>query len=252
MSEMIAAVVGLFTGGLLNVLVDRLPPHEHVEGAGQLGGKPRQLEWWEYLPLASTAGAMMLRRSPVENNRLRYLAVDLITASLFFLAWHRFGEEPLVAVAVCVFSAAPVALAFIDLETQFLPDRLVLPLLVVALAFSPFWPGREWWQGIAGAGVGYAVFYPLAWIGDRLDRDIMGWGDVKLSAAMGAMLGIPFLLIGLYIGIIAGGFVGAIVYSARMFGFRRTLIPYGPYLVLGGIVALYYGRTIIDWFLGQA
>ncbi len=79
----------------------------------------------------------------------------------------------------------------------------------------------------------------------------MGWGDVKLSAALGAILGLAPLFLGLYIGVLIGGFVALIVYAARMFGFNRILIPYGPYLVAGGIVSMFYFRTIADWITTQ-
>jgi prepilin signal peptidase PulO-like enzyme (type II secretory pathway) len=75
----------------------------------------------------------------------------------------------------------------------------------------------------------------------------MGWSDVKLSAALGAILGLAPLLLGLYLGVLIGGFIAIIVYSARWFGFNRVLIPYGPYLVAGGIVSMLYFRTMPDW-----
>jgi len=150
-----------------------------------------------------------------------------------------------------VFIAALIALASIDFETTYLPDTLVLPLLIVAIVVSFTVPDREWWQGLAGAAAGYAVFYPFAWIGDRLNRPIMGWGDVKLAAALGAILGLAPLGLGLYIGVIIGGAVAIVVYAARMFGINRILIPYGPYLVAGGIISMLYFRSIADWISGQ-
>ena len=333
MTELLAALLGLFTGGVLNVLIDRLPlramasergglslpspdaphaghpvppepaqaqpaggrhpypgparaetagghhphpdrspdavgterrdlytvpsahnpPDSHAPAPSPLDGQEataRPLAWWEWLPLASLYSAAREQRSPFAW-RARYPAVELLTAGLFGLAWLRFDGEPFTLAAVMLFTAALIALAFMDLETTYLPDLLVLPALAVALVLSPFWPEREWWQGFAGAALGYGVFYPLAWIGDRLDRDVMGWGDVKLAAALGAMLGVPLLLLGLYLGVLAGGLVGIAVYVARLVGVRRALIPYGPFLVMGGLASLYYGRALLDWFAGQ-
>ena len=150
-----------------------------------------------------------------------------------------------------MFVSTLVTLAFIDFETTFLPDKLVLPLMAVAIAVSFFIPDREWWQGLAGAAVGYAAFYPFAWIGDRLNRPVMGWGDVKLTAAIGAILGLAPLGLGLYLGVLIGGAVAIVVYAGRLFGFNRILIPYGPYLATGGIISILYFRTIADWISGQ-
>ena len=79
----------------------------------------------------------------------------------------------------------------------------------------------------------------------------MGWGDVKLSAALGAMLGLAPLLLGLYMGVLIGGLVAIIIYAARLFGFNRILIPYGPYLIAGGIVSMLYFRSMADWIATQ-
>ena len=98
---------------------------------------------------------------------------------------------------------------------------------------------------------GYAGFYPFAWIGDRLNRPVMGWGDVKLAAALGAILGLSPLGLDLYIGVIIGGTVSIVVYVARLFGFNRILVPYGPYLVASGIISILYFRSIADWIFGQ-
>jgi leader peptidase (prepilin peptidase)/N-methyltransferase len=79
----------------------------------------------------------------------------------------------------------------------------------------------------------------------------MGWGDVKLAAALGAILGLAPLGLGLYLGVLVGGAVAIVVYAGRLFGFNRILIPYGPYLVTGGIVSILYFRSIADWISTQ-
>lgn len=245
------AILGLFVGGLLNAVVDRSPPHDYVDGVIGGGARPRQIKIWEWLPVLSAIGAAKSPRVPFPNFWIRYPVVELSTAALFGLAWYRLAD-PLWLVAVSlVFISTLIALAFIDFETTFLPDVLVLPLLAVAIVVSFFVPDREWWQGLAGAGVGYAVFYPFAWIGDRLNRPVMGWGDVKLTAALGAVLGLAPLALALYLGVLIGGAVAIVVYAGRLFGFNRVLIPYGPYLVIGGIISMLYFRSIADWISGQ-
>jgi len=245
------ALLGLFIGGVLNVIVDRTPPHDFVDGVTAQGARPRPIKYWEWLPILSAYGAIKRTRVPYPNHWTRYPLVELSSAALFGLAWYRISDPTWLMFVWLVLIAVLIALAFIDFETTYLPDVLVVPVLVVGLLASFFIPDREWWQGLAGAGVGYAVFYPFAWVGDRLNRPIMGWGDVKLSAALGAILGLAPLLLGLYIGVLIGGFVALIVYSARIFGFNRILIPYGPYLVAGGIVSMLYFRTIADWIETQ-
>ncbi len=85
----------------------------------------------------------------------------------------------------------------------------------------------------------------------RLDRPLMGGGDAYLAAALGAILGLKMLLLGLYIGVLAGGLVAIVIYAARLLGHRQQVMAYGPYLAFGGLVAMYYGASIIDWVDGR-
>ena len=135
----------------------------------------------------------------------------------------------------------------IDLETQFLPDRLVLPAAVAALGASPFWAHLDPWDGVTGAAVGFATFFPFAWLGDRLGREMMGWGDIKFGLLLGAVLGLQMVLLGFYLGVLLGGGAALAVLIARSGVERPRVLPFGTFLALGGLTALYFGRTIIDW-----
>jgi len=251
------AVLGLFVGGLANVAIDRLAPLTDEDFAAldsAQGGRRRRrtnlprervraLAWWEFLPFASYAGAARRPRIAWPHGRVRYPAVELVIAGLFAASWLRFEGDPFAIAVSAAFAAVLVSLAFIDVETQYLPDTLVLPAGVAALALSPFWEHLAWWEGLAGAGAGFAVFFPIVWLSHRLDREWMGFGDVKLLAAMGALLGWQMVLLGIYFGVLAGGLAAIVLYVSG----RRGVIPFGPYLILGGLIALYYGRDVLDW-----
>ena len=254
------AVLGLLVGGMANFAIDRLPPLSEEEwtalergsgrrrrnGTGGSRERFRALAWWEFLPFASYASVVRRPRVLWPHTRLRYPAVELVIAGLFAASWMRFEGDPFGIVVSAAFAAVLVSLAFIDVETQYLPDTLVLPALVAALATSPFWAHLEWWEGLAGAGVGFAVFYPIVWLSHRLDREWMGFGDIKLLAAMGALLGWQMVLLGIYFGILVGGLAGIVLYV----GGRRGVIAFGPFLILGGLIALYYGQSVLDWMAG--
>ena len=249
--EWLLAVIGLFSGGVLNVVADRVPPLDPEWDGPFISDSPRGLQWWEWLPIASWVSAHRQPRMRIRNRALRYPLLEGAVAVASWLAWVRFGDSPLIAVAVAVFAAVLLTLAAIDFETKYLPFRVVIPLAVAALAFAPFWPDLQPWHPFAGAALGFAIFFPIYWLGERIGRPLMGGGDAYLAAALGAILGMQMLLLGLYIGIIAGGIAGIAVYASRAFGVRQRVIAYGPYLALGGLVALYYGRTIVDWFTAQ-
>jgi len=244
------ALLGLFVGAIVNVLVDRLPPYDYVDGV-PAGARPRNLASWEYLPFASLVGARRSQRVPHRAFSVRYPLVELSTAFLFGFAWYRIEDPIWILVLTLVVIPILLALTFTDFETTFLPDKLVFPLAGLFLATSFFIPEREWWEGLAGGVVGFAIFFPLAWLGDRLNRPLMGMGDVKLSGALGLWLGLTPLLLALYLGVLLGGAVALVVYAARLFGFDRVLIPYGPYLVAGALVSWFYHESIFDWISTQ-
>lgn len=214
--------LGLLVGGLSNLAIERTPPVEGLIPPSFRNGVPLRVQ-------------------------LRRVVVAAIAALLFGLAWSRFGDSPAEFVAVAVFGTVFLVLAFVDLETLYLPDVIIYPAFIVAIIVLPFRSDLAIWEGIVGAAVGLAVFFPFAWIGDRIGRDVMGWGDVKFTALLGAVLGVQLLLVGLYLGVLIGGVVGIAALLARGFGAQRTLIPYGPSLAVGGLIALYAGKAITDW-----
>ncbi len=243
-----SALAGLFLGPLLNYLIDYLPPvDEDARRSPTCAGRTHLISMRMLVPVLGYVSAR--GRCPVcgEPLSLRRPLVELALAGLFALSWQRFEADTFQFAAVCAFALVLLALAVMDLETQFLPDRLVFPGIVAALAASPFWPGLNPWDGAAGAAAGFVVFYPLAWYGDRTGREIMGWGDIKFSALLGAVLGLQMLILGLYLGVLLGGLAALAVVLVRSRGSRPRVLPYGTFLALGGLAALYYGRTIIDW-----
>ncbi len=254
MTELIFASLGLLTGGVLNVIADRVPPLDPEADGPFLTSHPRRLAWWEWLPVLSSLGALRARRMVIANNRLRYPLLEAATAAAFVLA----GAGPIAAATpasppgvwqaavVCAFSAALLTLAAVDMETKYLPYRLSIPALVLGLAVAPLWPRFDWWEGYVAAAVGFSFFYGIYWLGRRLDRPLMGDGDAFLAAAVGAVLGISLSLLGFYITALLGGVAAFGVVIARAFGYKARVIPYGPYLVAGGLISLFYGRTILD------
>jgi leader peptidase (prepilin peptidase) / N-methyltransferase len=131
-------------------------------------------------------------------------------------------------------------IALVDLQVRRIPNVLVVALLVWALA-QILWLGRPTAVAAAeGMLLAGAIFLFIALIG----RGAMGAGDIKLEAALGALLGFPLILRGLFWGIVAGGVAALVLMLTRRVG-RKEAIAYGPYLALGGWVIL-----MASWGLG--
>jgi len=179
----------------------------------------------------------------------RYPLVELLGGALAgFLAW-RFGYSTQLAFAL-VFGWAMIALAFIDFDTQLLPDDITLPLLWAGLIANTFGTFTDLRSAVLGAVGGYLLLWLVYW-GFKLiaKKEGMGYGDFKLLAALGAWLGwqvLPFVvLVSAGLGAVLGGV--ALWLSKRG---METRIPFGPYLALGGIVGLLAGRQAVIWWIG--
>jgi prepilin signal peptidase PulO-like enzyme (type II secretory pathway) len=137
------------------------------------------------------------------------------------------------------FAALFLALAVTDLERRLLPNRLVYPGLVLALALSWAWPDRGPGQAAAGAFFGLAAL-GVAFV---LMRGGLGAGDVKLAALIGAVVGFPGVAMALAIGAVAGGVVAAFLLLTRL-ARRGQYMPYGPFLIAGALAVLLAGERL--------
>jgi len=185
-------------------------------------------------------------RTPIS---IRYPIVELLTGSLSaFLIWH-FGSG-LLGLSCLIFAYLLIAMTFIDADTQFLPDILTYPLLWCGLLLNTqnaIVPLRD---AVVGAAAGYLVLWLVNFV-FRLIRkmDGMGNGDFKLLAALGAWLGWKMLPIVVLLSAFVGSIVGVslILFANRG---REKAIPFGPYLAGAGMIALFFGNSILSAYLG--
>lgn len=131
-----------------------------------------------------------------------------------------------------------------DLERRLIPNRLVLPFLLLALALSWAWPARGPAAAAAGAAIGFGVLL----VPYLLPGGGLGAGDVKFAALMGAVLGPANVLLALLLGVTAGGVAALLLLAARRS--RRQVMPYGPFLAAGALVALLWGDSLVGGYLG--
>ena len=181
----------------------------------------------------------------------QYPTVEIAGAALAGLAAWQFGPTGW-GVAVIVFSWTLLAAAVIDLKTQLLPDVFTLPLLWLGLLLPILLPDHRvsLTEAVLGAVLGYLALWSVYWLFRLLTgKEGMGFGDFKLLAALGAWLGWQLLPLVILFSALTGSVIGIAMIVALRHD-RRLPIPFGPYLAIAGLVALYLGEPIMNAYLG--
>jgi leader peptidase (prepilin peptidase)/N-methyltransferase len=233
---------GLAIGSFLNVLAARMPLKRSVVHPGSACMScGTEIRWYDNVPLLSYALLRGRCRTCGTGIGLRYPAVELTTALLVAGCVLAFGLTADAAVAA-VFCVSLVAVSATDLEHRIIPNKIVLPAAAVVLAAqTALHPSPEWALGALGAS-GFLFVAALAYPAG------MGMGDVKLALLMGAMLG-RTVGVALMLGMIVALVPGVVLLAKHGQKARKMGIPFGPFLALGSVVALFWGHTLLDAYL---
>jgi leader peptidase (prepilin peptidase) / N-methyltransferase len=164
-----------------------------------------------------------------------------------YVAW-RFGFSTAMFGAL-LFVWAMVALAFIDLDTFYLPDSITLPLLWAGLLFNTGAVFIDLRSAVIGAAAGYIALWSIYWIFKlATGKEGMGYGDFKLLAAIGAWLGWKMLPLVILLSSVVGAVIGIGLVVFARHG-RNVPIPFGPYLAAAGVIALFWGEPLTRQYL---
>lgn len=246
---MIAAflfLAGLLVGSFLTVVAHRVPRGESVVGGrSHCPACGAQIAAYDNVPVLSwlllrgrarCCGATISPRYPLTE-----LALGLLYAANG-LAFH--DDVPQLLLGL-VFVSTLLAVTLTDLERRIIPNKILLTAAVLGVAITAIGdPGSLPERAIAAAAAGglllaAALAYPRG----------MGLGDVKLAATMGLFLGrdvAPAILVAL----VVGSLVGLTMIAREGAAARKRAIPFGPFLALGGLVGLFAGDEMVDWYLG--
>lgn len=267
-----SVILGLMIGSFLNVVIHRLPKmmeREWHANCLELQGKevpeqakytivtPRsacpncghQITAMENIPIISWLMLGGKCKGCKAKISVRYPLVEALTGALLGLVAYRYGYTYTTLFA-SIFTLALITLTFIDFDTQLLPDDITLPLLWLGLLFNLNGGFTDLKSAVLGAIFGYLILWSVYWLFKIVTgKEGMGYGDFKLLAAIGAWFGWQMLpaviLLSSVVGAVIG--IGMIMFRGKSGG---TAIPFGPFLALGGIAALFFGRQLASFYLG--
>ncbi len=251
MFSVFAFVFGTVVGSFLNVCIYRLPNEESiVRPRSRCPACRTPIRPLDNIPLLSF---LLLRghcRACGKQIAWRYPLVEALTGGLFAATVARFGLG-LDTAFLLVFLASLVVVSFIDLDHQIIPNAITLPgipLGLVAGLLVGVPPLLDRLIGtLAGAGFLYLVLY---YGGTLYGQEAMGEGDLNLIALIGAFLGWRAVVVTILVGCLVGATAGVGLILLRRLS-RRQHIPFGPFLALGAVVALFWGDQLIVWYLGR-
>ncbi|MDQ5856931.1 MAG: prepilin peptidase [Acidobacteriota bacterium] len=241
---------GLVAGSFVNVLIHRLPRGESVAFPGShCPSCGAAIRAYDNIPVFSwllLRGRCRACRVPIA---IRYPVVELANGLLWAAVYTRApGWADLVSgFFLC---SAALALLAIDAEFRILPDKITLTGTVVGFALSFFSEARTPLSSLGGIVLGAGGLYLVAFLYEKWKKvEGMGMGDVKMLGMIGAFLGPWGVVVAVLLASLAGSVTGLLLVAVKR-GSLTTALPFGVFLALGAVAALFWGPTIVELYRG--
>jgi leader peptidase (prepilin peptidase)/N-methyltransferase len=267
-------ILGLLIGSFLNVVIHRLPlimEQEWLSDYAELSGnavpteskltlsKPRsrcpnchhQISAQENIPIVSYLFLRGKCKSCSAPISARYPIIEILTGLLSGIVAWKFGVD-WSTLGALMLTWTLIALTFIDVDHQLLPDSLTLPILWLGVFFNLFSVYTDLQSSVIGAMTGYLVLWSIFHLFKLITgKEGMGYGDFKLLAALGAWLGWSFLPAIILLSSLVGAVVGISLIILKQHD-KSIPIPFGPYLAAAGWISLIWGEDILNTYLTLA
>jgi len=249
MLSVVSIIFGALIGSFLNVCIIRLPRAESIITPGShCPHCKKPIKFYDNIPLISyilLKGKCRHCNGPIS---IQYPLIEGITALGSLSLFMKFGPS-LSFFIYFAFVAALIVITVIDLYHQIIPDVISLPGIGAGLLASLVLPQFTFFDSLIGALLGGGSLFLVATLYQWLfKREGMGGGDVKLLAMIGAFLGWKAVILTILLGSLVGSITGIIIMVLKGKDLKYA-IPFGPFLSLGAVIALFYEAEIIHWYL---
>lgn len=246
----LAGLLGLCVGSFLNVVIYRVPnnmnlakPASHCPKCGYV------LRWYDNIPILSYLMLGGKCRSCKEHISIRYTLVEILNMLLWLLSVYLFWEESIVySVIAMLASTLLVCVFFIDLEHMLIFNRFSISIAVLGIVAMFFDDYTEIIDhilgGVIGGGIFVLLYYGAIWV---LKKEGFGWGDVKLVAAAGLLLGWQKLLFAMLVASITGSIVLLAIRAIKKDEEGKEY-PFAPFIVAGIMISMFVGAEVIQWY----
>jgi leader peptidase (prepilin peptidase)/N-methyltransferase len=237
---------GIVIGSFLNVLIYRLPIGKSIVRPGSFCPNCKKpIRWFENIPIVSfffLGGRCSGCRKPIS---LKYPLVELFTGIVFLYLYIAF-DIGIEFFFYLYFFCALIVISGVDFSHQIIPDIISMPGIVIGIVFQLLKGDIK--LGLIGLFFGGGLILLIRVIGQRVyKKEVMGLGDVYLTAMIGSFVGFPFILVAIFFGALSGSIMG-ILYIVSTKQTRESPIPFGPFLSIGGAVVILFHKQIINLF----
>lgn len=237
-------VFGSCVASFMNVVIYRLPLElDFVKGRSFCPKCRETLKPYDMIPVLSWFLLKGKCRFCHESISFRYPVIEFVGGALGVLCFYKYGFDWMTIISFS-FSMILLCICMIDYDTMIIPNSLVICCLIVAILSVPFLD-----ISLMDRVIGFFIISVPLYLMNLIIPDCFGGGDIKLLAACGLLLGWSNLLVGMFIAVLmAGGYAGYLMLTHKID--RKGHIAFGPYICIGGFIALLYGQELLNWYLG--
>ena len=248
----ILSLLGLFFGSFFGVLVDRLPRHEDViKGRSHCENCKKELAWYDLLPVLSFVLLRGKCRYCKAKLSLLYPAIEISTGILFALTYAFFSSQFSILNFQLIYYlfivSSFIVIFFTDLKYGIIPDKITYTAILVTFLWLIFGSQSLLINHLLSGAGAFLFFIVISYVFYFLTKkESMGGGDIKLSFLLGVFLGFPNIVISLYLAFLTGAFWSIILILWKRKKFRESTLPFGPFLVAGALVSIFWGDLIFS------
>ena len=235
-------LLGISIGSFLNVCIYRIPNHNFFDKSRSYCPNCKaEIKWYDNIPVFSYIFLGGRCRNCHQRISPIYPIVELTNLGLYIGIFFKFGVN-YITIIYCLVASILIVMSFIDLKTTEIPDTVHILIIVLALiTFAPI-DNIMWQSKLIGAVCVSVPLFVLAFFGG------MGGGDVKLFFALGLLLGVGRIVITFFVAVVLGGIAGGIILLVKKKQGRKYEMPFGPYIAIGAMVAMFFGEPIIAYY----
>ncbi|WP_026400296.1 prepilin peptidase [Acholeplasma equifetale] len=245
-------ILGILIGSFLNAFIYRIPRGIKIStGRSQCTHCHKELKWYELIPVFSYIFLRGKCSGCGEKISILYPITELLTGVLYLFTHLIFGFQIEFFIYVLTITVM-IPIIRIDYEHKYIPDRLNLSILVLGLIYTIYQAFTDlnilWINGL-GFLIGALIIFIVRWIGQQIyKREAMGFGDLKLLAALGMLIGWQGVIFTFLIGCIIASIIEVTLIAVKVKQ-RDSEIAFGPYLVYAAIIYMFFGETLINFYM---